>query len=113
MNDRRMNRILRAPLPAAGERAVVVGALVAMSAAIWGCQPADPVAAFIQRQDSLPPDQRVPDWERTKRLMLRPAPAVGELAPDFALATVDGTRTIRMSEFRESRPLVLIFGSFT
>lgn len=77
------------------------------------CQPNDPVAMFIKQQDGLPPEQRVPDWERTKRLMLRKAPAVGDVAPDFALATLDGSQTIRMSEFHESRPLVLIFGSFT
>lgn len=77
------------------------------------CQPADPVATFIARQDSLPPDKRVPDWERTKRLMLRPAPCVGDVAPDFSLPTLDGSRTIHRGEFHENRPLVLVFGSFT
>ncbi|MBX3394151.1 MAG: hypothetical protein KF841_02160 [Phycisphaerae bacterium] len=113
MSHRSLSRLDPRRRSALTERAAVVGVLVALSGAFGGCQSPDPVASFIQRQDSLPPDQRVPDWERTKRLMLRPAPAIGEPAPDFALATLDGARTIRMSEFREARPLVLIFGSFT
>ncbi|HWL92581.1 MAG TPA: hypothetical protein VNT79_03520 [Phycisphaerae bacterium] len=78
-----------------------------------GCQPADPMDSFVKQQESLPPDQRVPDWEKTKTLMSRRAPAVGEAAPDFTLATLEGSRTIRRSAFHESRPLVLLFGSFT
>lgn len=35
------------------------------------------------------------------------------MAPDFALKTLDGTETIRLSDFRGKKPVVLIFGSFT
>lgn len=77
------------------------------------CQRPDPVAAFISKQDALPPEERVPDWDRTKRLMLRKAPAVGDVAPDFSLVTLDGSSTLKMSELHASRPLVLVFGSFT
>jgi hypothetical protein len=40
-------------------------------------------------------------------------PNPGELAPDFALRTQDGHRTVHLSEFRGHKPVVLIFGNFT
>lgn len=73
----------------------------------------DPAEAFIRQMDAAPPDQRPPDWATTRRLMSRPAPGVGERAPDFTLKTPDGLREITRSEFHEGRPLVLLFGSFT
>jgi hypothetical protein len=74
---------------------------------------ADPAEDFIRRTDAMPPDQRPPHWEETRRLMLRPAPRVGEPAPDFTLVTVDGSQRITRSKFHPDRPLMLIFGSFT
>lgn len=41
------------------------------------------------------------------------APKVGEMAPDFEVADVTGTQTVRLSDFRGERPVVLLFGSFT
>jgi len=40
-------------------------------------------------------------------------PDPGDAAPDFALRTPDGNRTVKLSEFRGRKPVVLIFGSFT
>ena len=40
------------------------------------------------------------------------APKAGDLAPDFALADVDG-RTVTLSEATARGPVVLVFGSFT
>jgi hypothetical protein len=40
-------------------------------------------------------------------------PGLGEPAPDFTLKTQNGSRTIRLSELRGKKPIVLIFGSFT
>jgi Ca2+-binding EF-hand superfamily protein len=40
-------------------------------------------------------------------------PQVGERAPDFSLKTQDGRQTIRLSDFRGHKPLVLVFGNFT
>lgn len=40
-------------------------------------------------------------------------PKVGEAAPDFSLDRLDGSGKFRLSESREKRPVVLIFGSFT
>ena len=39
--------------------------------------------------------------------------AVGDTAPDFALPTLDRTRTVRLSEEWRQRPVVLVFGSYT
>lgn len=73
----------------------------------------DPAKKFIDEMDQAPPDKRVPHWEHTKALMARVAPAVGELAPDFSLKTLDGKETIALSNFKGDRPVVLIFGSYT
>ena len=37
----------------------------------------------------------------------------GDLAPDFRLPTLDRKDTVRLSAFRGSRPVVLVFGSYT
>jgi hypothetical protein len=38
---------------------------------------------------------------------------VGDPAPDFHLRTLDKTATVSLSSFRGSKPVVLIFGSYT
>ena len=38
---------------------------------------------------------------------------VGDAAPDFSLRTLDKSATVRLSSFRGSQPVVLIFGSYT
>lgn len=40
-------------------------------------------------------------------------PSVGRMAPDFDLPTQDGSRHVRLSEYRGHKPVVLIFGNFT
>jgi hypothetical protein len=40
-------------------------------------------------------------------------PRPGQAAPDFTLPTQDGAAKITLSQFREKKPVVLIFGSFT
>lgn len=37
----------------------------------------------------------------------------GDLAPDFELCDVKGENPIRLSQFRSTRPVALVFGSFT
>ena len=39
--------------------------------------------------------------------------SVGDVAPDFALPTVDHTRTVKLSEEYRGKPVVLLFGSYT
>jgi len=41
------------------------------------------------------------------------APAVGAEAPDFELPRLGGDERVRLSSFRYSTPVALIFGSFT
>ena len=41
------------------------------------------------------------------------APRAGDLAPDFELLDVTGRISVRLSDFRAQKPVVLIFGSFT
>lgn len=40
-------------------------------------------------------------------------PKVGDRAPDFALKSYDGTRTVRLSDAFGDKPVVLVFGNFT
>jgi hypothetical protein len=44
---------------------------------------------------------------------LREGPAINDQGPDFELETQDGKRTMRLSTFRNQKPVVLVFGSFT
>jgi hypothetical protein len=41
------------------------------------------------------------------------APKVGDLAPDFQLFDVRGEESVRLSDFRDKKPVALVFGSFT
>ena len=41
------------------------------------------------------------------------APRVGDTAPDFSLSDANGQNPIQLSDFREKKPVALIFGSFT
>lgn len=38
---------------------------------------------------------------------------MGDQAPDFALAKLDKSGTVRLSELNKSQPVVMIFGSYT
>jgi len=38
---------------------------------------------------------------------------VGDAAPDFDLATLDRTSRVRLSQLRQEKPVVLVFGSYT
>src|SRR5262249_29119502 len=86
--------------------------LVSLSLLV-GCHTADPAQKFISRMDCAPPEKRPKNWEQTRSLMIRPAPAVGQPAPNFSLPTRDGTETVNVNDYQAGRPLVLIFGSFT
>lgn len=40
-------------------------------------------------------------------------PKIGEMAPDFELSDYAGAGTMRLSDYRGDKPVVLLFGSFT
>jgi len=48
-------------------------------------------------------------WRLARGGQVRP----GDTAPDFDLQTLDKTARVRLSSFRGSEPVVLIFGSYT
>ncbi|HLK34967.1 MAG TPA: hypothetical protein VKT29_17850 [Terriglobales bacterium] len=48
-------------------------------------------------------------WTRARAGMLH----TGEAAPDFSLALLDKSQTIRLSSFQAKEPVVLVFGSYT
>ena len=48
-------------------------------------------------------------WMRARAGKLAP----GDMAPDFRLPTLDHKNTVQLSSFRGSRPVVLVFGSYT
>jgi hypothetical protein len=50
-----------------------------------------------------------PLWFRARAGTL----SVGDAAPDFALSTLDKSRVVRLSSFRGSKPVALVFGSYT
>jgi len=86
---------------------------VAAIALLTGCATSDPNADFIAEMDSLPQEKQLPNWATTKALMMRNPPKVGDMAPDFSLKARDGDTTTKLSQFRNDRPVVLIFGSWT
>ncbi len=43
-----------------------------------------------------------------------PGPKLGDPAPDFAIKTLDGKTTVKLSKLLESKkPVALVFGSYT
>ena len=41
------------------------------------------------------------------------APKVGDIAPDFELSDTNGENPVRIADFRDKKPVGVIFGSFT
>ena len=37
----------------------------------------------------------------------------GDVAPDFALKSMDGKKTVRLADFEDKKPVALVFGSYT
>ena len=50
-----------------------------------------------------------PLWMRARAGSLQQ----GDAAPDFRLPTLDHKETVQLSSYRGSRPVVLVFGSYT
>ncbi len=80
---------------------------------LTGCAATDPADDFMAEMDSVPAEKQLPNWASTKALMMRKPPKVGDLAPDFTLKAKVGDATTKLSQFRDDRPVVLIFGSWT
>jgi hypothetical protein len=50
-----------------------------------------------------------PLWKHARAGALQP----GDAAPDFELPTLDHRGAVRLSSFRGTKPVVLVFGSYT
>ncbi|MBY0372779.1 MAG: hypothetical protein K2Q23_02220 [Bryobacteraceae bacterium] len=73
-----------------------------------------PPEQFASIMAKLPPAAMMaipfpPLWNIARAGKLEP----GSAAPDFELDTFDRTHRVRLSEYRGSRPVVLVFGSYT
>ena len=96
------------------KRRACSGLVVALLGLVGCARDADKFAKqWMAEMDAKPPEERVPNWDHIRAMMMREPPKVGDPAPDFALKTRDGTETIRLSQFRDDRPVVIIFGSWT
>lgn len=93
--------------------AVLVGVYAALTAGLYWAmrQPPDVFGRVMMK---LPMVSMMvlpfePLWMRARAGTLHP----GDAAPDFRLPTLDHRETVQLSQFRGSRPVVLIFGSYT
>jgi hypothetical protein len=93
-------------LALAGVYAVVTAGL------FWAmCQPPDQFGS-IMRHVPLPSMMVLPFrplWMIARAGQLQ----IGDAAPDFELLTHDKSQTVRLSDYRGEKPVVLVFGSYT
>ena len=57
-------------------------------------------------------DVGLAQWEQARRSGSHAEIRVAMMAPDFALPSLDEDRTVRLSDFRGHKPVVLVFGNF-
>ena len=78
---------------------------------VWMCQPPMVFAGMMKYMPG-PMYMAFPFetmWTRARSGVLK----VGDSAPDFELPMTAGTERVRLSSFRGSKPVVLVFGSYT
>ena len=73
--------------------------------------PPDQFGAFMAKLPA--PFQRVLPFEALWFRARAGTVNVGDAAPDFTLGTLDKSGVARLSSFRGSKPVVLVFGSYT
>lgn len=86
--------------------------VILCSAAYWAMTRPPEVFGAIAAHVPMPAMMLVPFetmWTHARAGSLAP----GAEAPDFTLPTLDHTATVRLASFRGSRPVVLVFGSYT
>jgi hypothetical protein len=54
--------------------------------------------------------QEATSWQK---LYDTSAPKLGDMAPNFELRDVNGENPLKLTDFRGSKPVALVFGSFT
>ena len=93
--------------------AILVGAHLSLCAVLyWAmCQPPD-LFGRIMARTPLPMMMALPFetlWKHARAGAINP----GDSVPDFQLPTLDHKDLVRLSAFRGSRPVILVFGSYT
>ncbi len=93
--------------------AILIPIQLALSAGLyWAmCQPPDKFGA-VMKHVPMPMMMVLPFetlWNRARGGALQP----GDLAPDFRLPALDHSGYFTLSELRGSRPVILVFGSYT
>ena len=97
-------------------RVVLLGALAGYAVFLAGmfivmCQPPHrfgKIMAYVPM-----PAMAIVPFEPMWNVARGGATRVGEMAPDFALPTVDRKADVRLASFRGKQPVVLVFGSYT
>lgn len=92
------------------QKGLMIGAVFVLGFTIWEGKDLIRASAVITYKAAYWEMTEVMGWQKTNNPNV---PKVGELAPDFELTDVTGTKTVRLSDFRGKRPVVLLFGSFT
>ncbi len=92
---------------------VGVFVLASFLESLTGCSAPSRVAGMIARVDAMPAEERPAEWDRTRALMLREAPTVGQPAPDFTLKRMKSDEMVTLSQYRPDQPKVLLFASYT
>lgn len=92
------------------QKGLMIGAIFVFGFTIWEGKDLIRTSAVITYKAAYWEMTEVFGWQKTNNPN---APKVGELAPDFELTDVTGTKTVRLSDFRGKKPVVLLFGSFT
>jgi len=67
---------------------------------------------MMEFTNAMPPERRA-TFMRFLSERETHAPAVGTTAPDFELPKLGSVERVRLSAFREQKPVALIFGSYT
>ena len=92
------------------QKGLMISAVCVFGFTIWESKDLVRTAVVIIYKAAYWELKEVYGWQKTNNPNV---PKVGEMAPDFELSDVHGTKTVRLSDFRGKKPVVLLFGSFT
>jgi hypothetical protein len=92
------------------QKGLMIGAVFVFGFTLWEGKDLIRASAVITYKAAYWEMTEVMGWQKTNNPNV---PKVGEAAPDFELTDVTGTKTVRLSDFRGKKPVVLLFGSFT
>jgi hypothetical protein len=92
------------------QKGLIAGSVLVFGFTLWEGKDLVRSAAVVTYKAAYYQMTEVQGWQKTNNPNV---PQVGELAPDFELTDVHGEKTVRLSDFRGKRPVVLLFGSFT